>query len=112
MGVEPTGGDTHDLDFALGTRDLNGLVIDVQDGLLIERFLGGNSNETTGEISLGCAGRFIRNGQLAEPFAEANLAGHFGEIWNGLIALGNDPNPNSPMGCPSCVFENIQLSGT
>ena len=48
----------------------------------------------------------------AEPFAEANLAGHFGDIWNGLIALGNDPNPNSPMGCPSCVFENIQLSGT
>ena len=112
MGVTPTGGDTHELAFALGTTDLNGLVSDIGDGLLIERFLGGNSNETTGDISLGCAGRVIRNGVVAEPFAEANLAGHFGEIWERLLALGNDPNPNSSSGCPSCAFDAVQLSGT
>jgi PmbA protein len=90
MGVAPTGGDTHELEFNLGSKDLNGLIGSVQDGVFIDRFLGGNSNETTGEISLGCAGRIIRNGALAEPFAEANLAGHFGEIWERLVELGTD----------------------
>ena len=112
LGVAPTGGDTHELAFKLGTADLDQLVSDIGDGLLIERFLGGNSNETTGDISLGCAGRVIRNGMVAEPFAEANLAGHFGEIWERLLALGNDPNPNSSSGCPSCAFDAVQLSGT
>jgi PmbA protein len=112
MDVEPTGGDTHDLEFDLGTSNLSDLVSQVQNGVFIDRFLGGNSNETTGEISLGCAGRMIRNGQLEEPISEANLAGHFGEIWERLVALGNDPNPNGSSGCPSCIFADVQLSGS
>lgn len=112
MGVEPTGGDTHNLEWELGDRDLEALLADVGDGVLIDRFLGGNSNGTTGDLSFGCGGRVIRGGKLAEPVAEVNLAGHFGRIWESLVAVGNDPNPNSASGCPSCVFENIQLSGT
>ena len=112
MDVTPTGGDTHDLEFNLGSSNLDGLISQVHNGVFIDRFLGGNSNETTGEISLGCAGRMIRNGKLEEPVAEANLAGHFGEIWNRLVALGNDPNPNGSNGCPSCIFDDVQLSGS
>jgi len=112
MGIEPSGGDTHNLDWTLGTKSLDGLVSDVEHGVFIDRFLGGNSNSTTGEISLGCAGRMIRNGELAEPVSEANLSGHFGQIWEQLIELGNDPNPNSSSGAPSCAFSNVQLSGS
>ena len=112
MGIEPSGGDTHNLAWSTGTQSLDGLVADVEHGVFIDRFLGGNSNSTTGEISLGCAGRMIRDGQLAEPIAEANLSGHFGQIWEQLIAIGNDPNPNSSTGAPSCTFDNVQLSGS
>jgi len=112
MGVAPTGSDTHNLEFVLGDSNLESLISGVSEGIFIDRFLGGNSNETSGEISLGCAGRMIRGGQLAEPVAEANLAGHFGEIWERLAAVGNDPNPNSSAGCPSCVFDGIQISGS
>jgi PmbA protein len=111
MGVEPTCGGTHNLEWALGDKALDGLVQDVGDGVLIERFLGGNSNETTGELSFGCAGRVIRNGQLAEPVAEVNLAGNFADIFKGLAAVGNDPDPNSASACPTLVFEDVQLSG-
>lgn len=111
MGVDPTGGDTHDFEWALGERDLAGLVADVGDGVLIDRFLGGNSNSTSGELSFGCAGRVIRNGQLAEPVAEVNLAGNLTEVFKQLVAVGNDPEPNSAAGCPTLVFEGIQLSG-
>jgi PmbA protein len=112
MGVAPTGGSTHNFDWALGEKDAAGLVADVGEGVYIDRFLGGNSNGTTGEISLGCAGRVIRGGVLCEPVAEINLAGNFGEIWRALVGVGNDPDSNSSAGCPTCVFEGIQLSGT
>lgn len=112
MGVAPTGGSTHNFDWTLGESDAAALVADVGEGVYIDRFLGGNSNGTTGEISLGCAGRVIRGGRLCEPVAEINLAGHFGRIWESLVAVGNDPDPDSSAGCPTCVFEGIQLSGT
>ena len=112
MGVAPTGGSTHNFDWVLGEKDAAGLVADVGEGVYIDRFLGGNSNGTTGEISLGCAGRVIRGGVLCEPVAEINLAGNFGEIWRALVGVSNDPDSNSSAGCPTCVFEGIQLSGT
>ena len=111
MGVEPTGGSTHNLEWTYGDRDLAGLVADVGEGVFIDRFLGGNSNGTTGEVSFGCAGRVIRNGELAEPVSEVNLAGHFGHIWERLTAVGNDPYPDSASRAPSCVFDAVQLSG-
>ena len=90
---------------------LAALIADVGEGVFIERFLGGNSNETTGEISVGCAGRIIRGGRLEEPVSEVNLAGHFGQLWEALVAVGNDPDPNSSASSPTCVFEGVQLSG-
>ena len=111
MGVVPTGGSTHNLAWGLGTQDQAALIADVGEGVFIERFLGGNSNETTGEISVGCAGRIIRGGRLEEPVSEVNLAGHFGQLWEALVAVGNDPDPNSSASSPTCVFEGVQLSG-
>ena len=111
MGVEPTGGDTFNYTWALGDRDLAGLVADVGEGVLIDRFLGGNSNSTTGEFSFGCGGRIIRNGQLAEPVTEVNIAGHIGTLWESLVAVGADPDPNSAGRAPSVVFADVQLSG-
>ncbi|MCB9540164.1 MAG: TldD/PmbA family protein [Myxococcales bacterium] len=112
MGVEATSADTHNFEWAYGEKDLDGLLAQVGDGVLIERFLGGNSNQTTGELSFGCAGRRIRGGKLAEPVAEVNLSGHFGQLWERLVAVGNDPNPDSSAQCPSCVFDAVQLSGS
>jgi len=112
MDTEPTGASTHGFEWALGDRDLDGLLADVGSGVYIDRFLGGNSNQTTGETSLGCGGRVIRDGKLAEPVQEVNLAGHIGELWSGLSAVGNDPDPNRSSACPSCVLDDVQLSGS
>ncbi len=111
MGVEPTGGDTFNLEWAYGDKDQTRLIAQVGEGVYIDRLLGGNSNETTGELSMGCAGRVIRNGELAEPVAEVNLAGHFGTLWENLVAVGNDPDLNRASRPPTCVFEDVQLSG-
>ena len=111
MGVEPTGGSTHGLDWSYGERDLAALIGDIDEGVLIDRFLGGNSNQTTGEFSFGCAGRMIRKGQLAEPVAEMNLAGNLSTLFIRLVELGNDPDRNRSSRCPSGVFDGLQLGG-
>jgi PmbA protein len=111
LGVEPTGGSLHNLAWSLGTRTLEQLIADVGEGVLLEGFLGGNSNSSSGGFSVGCVGRMIRGGKLAESFADANLSGHFGTLFEHLTALGDDPDPNSAMSSPSCIFEGVQLSG-
>ncbi|MCB9553530.1 MAG: TldD/PmbA family protein [Myxococcales bacterium] len=111
MGTEPTGGSTHDLDWALGDKGLDALIASVGDGVFIDRFLGGNSNSTSGEYSFGCAGRMIRDGKLAEPVAEMNLAGNLADLMKQLEALGDDPDKNRSSRCPSAVFDGLQLGG-
>lgn len=111
LGVEPTTGGSHNLDWSYGDHDAAALIRDVGDGVFINSFLGGNSNETTGELSFGCSGRVIRNGALAEPVQEINLADNFGDLWMRLAAIGNDPDQNSSASCPTCIFEGVQLSG-
>lgn len=111
LGVEPTGGSLHNLAWSLGSRTLEQLAADVGEGVFIEGFLGGNSNSSSGGFSVGCVGRVIRAGAFAESFSDANFSGHFGALFERLAALGDDPDPNSAMSCPSCVFEGVQLSG-
>ena len=42
----------------------------MKEGLLVTGFLGGNSNATTGDFSLGVQGFEIVNGKVAGPFGE------------------------------------------
>ena len=109
--VDPTTGMLFNLDWQYGDRSRPELIADVNNGLYINRFLGGNSNETTGDISLGCAGQVIRNGELAEAVQEVNLADNFAEMWKRLAAVGADPDLDRASSCPTCVFEGVQLSG-
>jgi PmbA protein len=83
----------------------------VGDGILIDRFLGGNCNGTTGKLSYGCGGRMIRGGQLAEPLTEMNMSGQLDTLWSSLAVIGRDAYPEGSANSPSCVFEGVQLSG-
>ena len=111
MPISRSGSALHNFSWSYGDRDLQGLVSDVGEGVLIDRFLGGNCNGTTGKLSYGCGGRMIRGGQLAESLTEMNLSGQLDELWSALSIIGADPYPEGSSHSPSCVFEGIQLSG-
>lgn len=110
--VSPTTGSLSNLIWKLGDKAQEALIADVKEGIFVSRFLGGNSNDTTGDFSLGIQGFAIRAGKLAEPIAEMNISGSHLDVWKRLTALGNDPYPYSPMGAPTLVFEGIQVAGT
>lgn len=111
LGMAPTTGRMSNHAWTPGTKPLGELLAAMGDGVLITGFLGGNSNGTTGDFSLGVKGFRVRGGAVAEPVGEMNLSGNHLELWKRLAAVGNDPYPYSAMRTPTLVFEGVQLAG-
>ena len=111
LGTAPTTGGVSNLVWKLGSKDQAALLADFKEGILVTSFLGGNSNGTTGDFSLGVQGFRIRNGHRAEPVGEMNISGNHLEFWKQLTALGNDPYPYSALRTPTLVFEGVQFAG-
>lgn len=98
--------------FGLGSKGQAQLLADLKDGLFVTGFLGGNSNGTTGDFSLGVLGFMVRKGRLAEPVSEMNMSGNHLELWKRLVAVGNDPYPYGTALTPTLVFDGVQIAGT
>ena len=109
--MAPTSGGVSNLAWTLGAKPQAALVKDVGEGILVTGFLGGNSNGTTGDYSLGVQGFRIRGGLRAEPVGEMNIAGNMLDLTKKLTAVGDDPWPYSSMRTPTLVFEGVQLAG-
>lgn len=100
------------LAWTLGKHTQAQLLKQVGEGILVTGFLGGNANATTGDYSLGVQGFAVRNGEIAEPVAEINIAGNQRELWQRLVAVGDDPYAYSPMRTPTLVFDQVQFAGS
>lgn len=82
----------------------------VGNGILVTGFNGGNSNDTTGDFSYGIEGFVIRNGKIAHPIHEMLITGNFLDLWNKLIAAGNDPRKCTRWQLPTLAFESVTFS--
>jgi PmbA protein len=111
LGMAPTTGRTSNLTWVLGQKPLDGLLADMGEGILVTGFLGGNSNSTTGDFSLGVQGYRVRGGRPAEPVGEMNISGNQLELWTRLAGVGSDPYPYSPIHTPTLMFEGVQFAG-
>jgi PmbA protein len=112
LGMAPTTRGMSNLAWKLGEKGRDALLADMKEGLLVTGFLGGNSNSTTGDFSLGAQGYRVRGGKLAEPIGEMNVSGNHLELWQKLVAVGNDPYAYSSSRSPTLVFEGVQFAGT
>lgn len=112
LGIKPTTGGGSNLSWKLGDKGLDALLEDAKEGVYVTGFLGGNSNGTTGDFSLGVQGFRIRGGKLAEPVGEMNIADNHLAFWKKLVAVGNDPYAHSSMRTPTLVFDAVQFAGT
>ena len=111
MKTTPTLSSPSILMMEMGDRDVNGLIADIDKGILITGFNGGNSNSTTGDFSYGVEGFLIENGKLTQPISEMNVTGNFIELWKNLKAIGNDTLNSSSWKIPSLAFDNVDFSG-
>ncbi|MCP4676157.1 MAG: TldD/PmbA family protein [Deltaproteobacteria bacterium] len=111
LDMPPTTGGSSNLVLTPGTKSLDQLVADMNKGILVRGFIGGNSNTTTGDFSLGVYGTLIEKGKLTRAVSEMNISGNHKDVWNRLVAVGNDPYPYSTYRVPSLVFDELQFAG-
>ncbi len=111
LDMEPNSGDTTNLVFKPGEKDLEGLLTDISRGILVTGFNGGNSNPVTGDFSYGIEGFLVEKGKLIKPVSEMNITGNFKQLWKDLVAVGSDVDPSRSWRLPSLVFDNVDFSG-
>jgi len=109
--MEPNSGSTTNLVFQLGTKDLEGLLADIDRGILVTGFNGGNNNQVTGDFSYGIEGFLVEKGKLVKAVAEMNITGNFKQLWKDLVAVGSDADLSRSWRVPSLVFNNVDFSG-
>jgi PmbA protein len=109
--MAPTTAGLSNLAWTPGGKAQVELLADIQDGILVTNFLGGNSNGGTGDFSFGVAGFRIRDGMKSEPVAEMNVSGNHLEVWKRLVAVGNDAYEYSSLRTPTLVFDGVQFAG-
>ena len=107
----PTTGGTSNLLIPPGERSVAEIMKDLGRGILITGFIGGNSNSTTGDTSVGIMGHLFENGVKVQAIAEMNIADNHLKFWEKLVEVANDPWPYSSWRTPSLVFRDIVVSG-
>jgi len=108
---EPTTGSSSNLILPSGTKSISELMKDLKRGILITGFIGGNSNSTTGDFSVGIIGSLFDDGEPVQAISEMNIAGNHLTFWKQLVEFGNDPNPYSQYRFPSMVIDDVMVSG-
>ncbi len=111
LGWEPTTGGPSNLIIPPSKRSVAEIMKDLGRGVFITGFIGGNSNSTTGDTSIGINGQLFDKGQPVQPVEEMNIADNHLKLWPKLIEAADDPYPYSSQRFPSLVFKDIVVSG-
>jgi PmbA protein len=111
LGWEPTTGGPTNLIIPPGNRSVAQIIKDLGRGVMVTDFIGGNSNSTTGDFSVGIIGHLFENGSRSQPLAEMNIAGNHLKFWHQLAEVANDPWPYSAWRTPSLVFTDVVIAG-
>ena len=91
--------------------NLTALLQEAGKGILITDFNGGNCNAATGDFSYCIRGFLFENGEVVHPVKEMNITGNMIDLWQHLIAAGDDPRSSSRWTIPSLAFEGVNFSG-
>jgi PmbA protein len=111
LGLEPTSGSNGNMIVPAGTRSVEEIIKDLGKGILVTDFLGGNSNPTTGDFSVGIFGQYFEGGKIVHPVSEMNIADNHLKFWHKLTECANDPWLYSDWRTPSMVFGDVVVSG-
>lgn len=82
----------------------------VGEGILVTGFNGGNCNQATGDFSYGVSGFAFSGGEVRYPVRGMVITGNMKDLWNSLVAAGNDPRPGMNKEIPTLAFENVDFS--
>ena len=101
------GQDNASVSSSIGEAEILGLC---GSGILVTDFNGGNCNAATGDFSYGVEGLLFENGKVTSPICNMLITGNIVELWNNLIAAGNDPLDGMSRQVPTVAFKDVNFS--
>ncbi len=114
LGLRTTGnaGGTHNLIMHnAAPMDFDALLKKMGKGLLVTELLGHGVNAVTGDYSRGASGYWVENGEVAYPVEEITIAGNLQEIFQGILAIGNDVVVHGSKQCGSVLIDHMTVAG-
>jgi PmbA protein len=106
----PPGIGSTNLAIAPGADDLEGLARKGGRGLIVTEMFSPSLNMNTGDWSVGVAGKWFENGEIAFPVSEVTVAGNLIEIYARLIA-GADLEERGSLLAPSLFADDLAVGG-
>jgi len=113
LGMQSTGnaGGNHNLIVSHGNLDFNAMLKTMGTGLLVTELLGHGINMVTGDYSRGAAGFWVENGVIAHSVEEITIAGNLADMFNQIVAIGNDVLVQGSKQIGSVLIENMTVAG-
>ncbi len=97
-----------------GSKDLEGLVSEVKEGVLITDFLMGmlHANLISGDFSVVSTSSYkIENGEIISALEPITIAGNLYKAFNQIISVGSEDRLTIMGKVPSISFEGFTVSG-
>jgi PmbA protein len=113
LGLHSTGnaGGVHNLTIEPGSLDFQGMLKQLNTGLLVTELMGQGVNMVTGDYSRGAAGFWVENGQIQYPVEEITIAGNLKDMLKNIIAVGNDVDYRGNIRTGSILVERMSIAG-
>ncbi len=88
------------------------LLQEMGSGLLVTELIGSGINMVTGDYSRGAAGFWVENGEIQYPVEEITVAGNLLDMYQNIVAIGDDYDMRGSTECGSIVIENMTIAGS
>jgi len=117
LGMKTTGnaGGAHNLEIvSKDTRrsdDFEGMLRKLGTGLLVTELMGQGVNYVTGDYSRGASGYWVENGVIQYPVEEITIAGNMREMFQQIVAVGNDTLVRGNKTTGSILIEKMVVAG-
>jgi PmbA protein len=113
LGMQTTGnaGGVRNLTIDPGNHDLEGLLREMDTGLLVTDLIGFGVNIVTGDYSRGAVGFWVEGGEIRYPVDEITVAGNLKDMFMGIVAVGNDVDLRGNTRTGSVLIDRMMVAG-
>jgi PmbA protein len=113
LGMQSTGnaGGVHNLTITPGKLDYQGMLKELNTGLLVTELIGQGVNMVTGDYSRGAAGFWVENGEIQYPVEEITIADNLKDMFKSIIAVGSDVDYRGNIRTGSILVERMSIAG-
>ena len=117
LGMQTTGnaGGSHNLFMTSSNTkradDFAGMLRKMGRGLLVTELMGQGTNYVTGDYSRGASGFWVEHGVIQYPVEEITIAGNMKDMFQKIVAIGNDTLIRGNKSTGSILIENMVVAG-